>query len=44
MKHTETNGTSNREMITISREEYEVMQVQLDAQKAELAEQSHATE
>ena len=39
MKHTGMNETSNREMITISRAEYEAMQAQLDAQRAELAEQ-----
>lgn len=33
------NGTSNREMIMISRAEYEAMQAQLDAKTAELAEQ-----
>ena len=37
MKHTEMNETSNREMITISRAEYEAMQAQLDAKSAELA-------
>lgn len=37
MKCTETNKTSNREMITISRAEYEAMQAQLDAKTAELA-------
>lgn len=40
MKHTEMSETSNREMITISRAEYEAMQAQLDAQRAELAEQN----
>lgn len=40
MKCTETNETSNREMITISRVEYEAMQAQLDAKTAELAEQN----
>lgn len=34
------NGTNNREMITISRAEYEAMQAQLDAKTAELAEQN----
>lgn len=44
MKHTEMNETSDREMITISRAEYEAMQAQLaeqnqllDAKSAELA-------
>ena len=37
MKHTEINETSNQEMITISRSEYEGMQAQLDARTAELA-------
>lgn len=37
MKYTETNETSNREMITISRAEYESMQSQLEAKSAELA-------
>lgn len=37
MKCTEMNRTSNREMITISRAEYEAMQAQLDAKTAELA-------
>ena len=37
MKCTKTNETSNREMITISRAEYEAMQAQLDAKTAELA-------
>ena len=40
MKCTETNETSNREMITISRAEYKAMQAQLDAKTAELAEQN----
>ena len=47
MKYTETNETSNREMITISRAEYEALQAQLarqsqqlDAKNAELAEQN----
>ena len=40
MKRTEINETSNREMITISRAEYEAMQAQLDAKNAELAEQN----
>lgn len=40
MKYAEMNGTSNREMITISRAEYEAMQAQLDAKAAELAEQN----
>ena len=40
MKHTEINETSNREMITISRAEYEAMQACLEAQRAELAEQN----
>ena len=51
MKHTEMNGTSNRETITISRAEYEAMQAQLaeqkqklDAKSAELAEQNHQLE
>lgn len=44
MKYTEMNETSNREMITISRAEYEAMQVRLaeqnqllNAKSAELA-------
>ena len=37
MKYTEMNETSSREMITISRAEYEAMQAQLDAKTAELA-------
>ena len=40
MKHTEMNETSNRELVTISRAEYEAMHAQLDAQRAELAEQN----
>ena len=40
MRCTETNETSNREMITISRAEYKAMQAQLDAKTAELAEQN----
>ena len=44
MKHTEMNETSNREMITISRAEYEAMQAQLDAKTAELAEQNQKLE
>ena len=47
MKYTETNETSNQEMITISRAEYEAMQAQLakqsqqlDAKNAKLAEQN----
>lgn len=40
MKCTEMNETSNREMMTISRAEYEAMQAQLDAKIAELAEQN----
>lgn len=43
MKYAEINrmnGTSNREMITISRAEYEAMQAQLDAKTAELSEQN----
>ena len=32
MKHTEMNETSNRELITISRAEYEAMQAQLAEQ------------
>ena len=34
------NETSNQEMITISRAEYEAMQAQLDAKTAKLAEQN----
>lgn len=40
MKCAEMNETSNREMVTISRAEYEAMQAQLDARTAELAEQN----
>ena len=40
MKCAEMNEASNREMITISRAEYEAMQAQLDAKTAELSEQS----
>lgn len=40
MKYVEMNETSNREMITISRAEYEAMQAQLNAKTAELAEQN----
>lgn len=40
MKYAEMNETSNREIITISRPEYEAMQAQLDAQSAELAKQN----
>ena len=40
MKCAEMNETSNREMVTISRAEYEAMQAQLDARTAELAEEN----
>lgn len=40
MKCAEMNETSNREMVTISRAEYEAMQAQLDARTPELSEQN----
>lgn len=44
MKHTEMNETNSREMITISRAEYEAMQARLEAQNAELAKQNQKLE